>query len=77
MRKLRWLLISGLLLVALSIPGGVFAFTLGVDYDETIQDNGLGAAEAELAVSKFLRTLMAKGLIVMKIPKDSVTKGRS
>jgi hypothetical protein len=37
-------LIFGSLLAALSIPGGVFAFTLGVDYDETIQDNGLGAA---------------------------------
>lgn len=39
-------------------------------------DNGLGPAEAELAVSRFLKTLMAKGLIVMEVSKDSVRKGR-
>lgn len=39
-------------------------------------DNALGPAEAELAVSTFLKTLMAKGLIVMEVPKDSVGKGR-
>ena len=39
-------------------------------------DNGLGSAEAELAVSRFLKTLMAKGLIVMEVAKDSVGKGR-
>jgi len=39
-------------------------------------DNGLGPAEAELAVSTFLKTLMAKGLIVMGVSKDNVGKGR-
>ncbi len=39
-------------------------------------DNALGPAQAELAVSRFLRTLMAKGLIVMEVSKDSVRKGR-
>ena len=39
-------------------------------------DNALGPAEAELAVSRFLKTLMAKGLIVMEVSKDSVGKGR-
>lgn len=39
-------------------------------------DHGLGPAEAELAVSKFLKTLMAKSLIAMKVPKDSIKKGR-
>jgi len=38
--------------------------------------NGLGLAEAELAVSRFLKTLMAKGLIVMEVSKDGVGKGR-
>jgi len=40
-------------------------------------DNGLGLAEAELAVSGFLKTLMAKGLIVMEVVKESVGKGRN
>jgi len=39
-------------------------------------DNGLGQAEAELAVSRFLKTLMAKGLIAVAVPKHSVGKGR-
>ena len=39
-------------------------------------DNQLSASEAELAVSRFVKTLMAKGLIVMEVPKDSVRKGR-
>ena len=39
-------------------------------------DNGLGPAEAELAVSRFLKTLMAKGLIAMEVSKDSVRKDR-
>ena len=39
--------------------------------------NRLAAAEAELAVSRFLKTLMAKGLIAMEVSKDSVGKGRN
>lgn len=39
-------------------------------------DNGLGPAEAELAVSRFLKTLMAKGLIFMEVSKSSFGKGR-
>jgi len=39
-------------------------------------DNGLGPAEAELAVSRFLKTLMAKGLIFMEVSKSSFAKGR-
>ncbi len=39
-------------------------------------DNHLGPAEAELAVSKFLQTLMAKGLIAMEVAKSSIGKAR-
>jgi hypothetical protein len=42
-KRLSWLAIVGLFTAALSVPGTVSAFTLGVDYDETIQDNGIGA----------------------------------
>ena len=37
-------------------------------------DNGVGPAEAELAVSRFLKTLMAKGLIVMEVARAASEK---
>lgn len=40
-------------------------------------DNQLAPAEAELAVSRFLKTLIAKGLVAMQLSKDSVRKGRT
>ena len=43
MKRLGTTLSIGLLVAALTIPGSLSAFTLGVDYDETVQNNGLGA----------------------------------
>ena len=43
MRKIQVLFFCGLLIAALTATSNVSAFTLGVDYDETVQDNGLGS----------------------------------
>lgn len=43
MKRLHAIIICGLLLAAFCFTTDISAFTLGVDYNETIQDNGLGA----------------------------------